>query len=237
MRNFGFLLTLFALMIFAGDAYAQRGGGGGGRGGGGGGQRGGGGGQGGGGQQGGQRGGGQQMGQGGGGQCQQGGGSGGGGNQMRQGGGMQNGMNQGGTVDTIEVLTQVLSRMDQNRDGMISRNEVPPQLQNQMAGADLNGDGTLNRLEQMAVLDRAKILSGRPDANGSGLNADIFQKLDKNRDNAISPAEVPRPLQRLFRTLDTNQDGSLDAAEQKAAIEQIKTRLNPEKPRSKQPAL
>tara|TARA_R110002095_G_scaffold105757_2_gene92553 strand:+ start:2467 stop:3165 length:699 start_codon:yes stop_codon:yes gene_type:complete len=232
MRKFGFLLTLFALMIFAGDAYAQRGGGGGGRGGGGG-QRGGG-------QGGGQRGGGgqqggQQMGQGGGGQCQQGGG--GGGNQMRQGGGMQNGMNQGGTVDTIEVLTQVLARMDQNRDGMISRNEVPPQLQSQMTEADLNGDGTLNRLEQMAVLDRAKILSGRPDSNGSGLNADIFQKLDKNRDNAISPAEVPRPLQRLFRSLDTNQDGSLDAEEQKAAIEQIKTRLNPEKPRSKQPAL
>ncbi|WP_299466030.1 hypothetical protein [uncultured Gimesia sp.] len=237
MRKFGFLLTLFALMIFASDAYAQRGGGGGGGRGGGGGQRGGGGGGGGqrGGGGGGQGGGGQQMGQGGGGQCQQGGG--GGGSQMRQGGGMQNGMNQGGTVDTVEVLTQVMARMDQNRDGMISRNEVPPQLQTQMAGADLNGDGTLNRLEQMAVLDRAKILSGRPDSNGSGLNSDIFQKLDKNRDNAISPAEVPRPLQRLFRTLDTNQDGSVDAEEQKAAIEQIKSKLNPEVPRVKQPQL
>ncbi len=40
MRKFSFLLTLFALMIFASDAFAQRGGG---RGGGGGGQRGGGG--------------------------------------------------------------------------------------------------------------------------------------------------------------------------------------------------
>ena len=224
MRKFGFLLTLFALMIFASDAYAQRGGGG--RGGGGG-PRGGGGQQG-----GGPRGGGQQMGQRGGGQCQQGGG----GNQMR--GGMGGGMgNQGTTPDTTEMVTQMLMRMDRNRDGMIASNEVPAQMQNQLSNADVNNDGILNRLEQMAVIDRTKILTGRPNATGIGLNAEIFQRLDRNQDNTISRSEVPRSLQRLFRTLDSNTDGSIDAEEQTAILERIKSKLNPEKPRNQKPAL
>lgn len=228
MRNFGFLLTLFALMIFSSDAYAQRGGGG--RGGGGG-QRGGGGQQGGGNQGGGQRGGGQQGGQGGGGQCQQGGG----GNQMRGGGGTGG---QNTTTDTSEVVTQLLLQMDRNRDGVIAQNEVPAQLQNRMADADANGDGMLNRLEQMVVIDRAKIMSGNPKANGMGLNAAIFQKLDRNRDSVISPAEVPRPLQRMFRTLDSNKDGMIEIEEQAAILKQIKSKLNPEQPpRDKKPAI
>ncbi|QDV51806.1 EF-hand domain-containing protein [Gimesia fumaroli] len=223
MRKIGFLLTLFALMIFASDAYAQRGGGGG-RGGGG--PRGGGGGQ----QGGGPRGGGQQMGQGGGGQCQQGGG----GMQMR-GGGMGA---QGTTTDTTEVVTQMLLQMDRNRDGMIASNEVPTQLQSRISNADINNDGVLNRLEQMAVIDRARILSGNPRANGIGLNAEIFQRLDRNRDNVVSRTEVPRQLQRLFRTLDTNTDGSIDAEEQTVILERIKSKLNPEQPpRIKKPAL
>jgi len=128
--------------------------------------------------------------------------------------------------------------MDQNRDGLISRNEVPGQLQSQMTSADQNGDGTLSRLEQLAVLDRAKILKGRPDVNGIGLNADIFRRLDKNQDRTVSRTEVPRSLQRLFRTLDTNTDGAIDAEEQAAVLERIKTKMNPEKtPRNQQPAL
>lgn len=224
MRKTGFLLTLFALALFAGDAYAQRGGGGGGRGGGG--PRGGGGG----GQQMGQ-----QMGQGGGGQCQQGGG----GRSMsgRTGGMMGMGATDT-TTDTSEVVTQMLVQMDRNRDGVIATNEVPTQLQVRMASADANGDGMLNRLEQMAVIDRAKIMTGNPTANGIGLNAEIFRQLDRNRDNAVSRTEVPRQLQRMFRSLDTNGDGSIDAEEQAAILERITARLNPErKPLTQKPAL
>lgn len=144
---------------------------------------------------------------------------------------------QGTTTDTSEVVTQMLLQMDRNRDGVIAQNEVPAQLQNRMVEADANGDGMLSRLEQMVVIDRAKILTGNPKANGIGLNADIFQRLDRNRDNTISPAEVPRPLQRLFRTLDTNTDGMIDAEEQAAILERIKSKVNPEPPRVQKPAL
>lgn len=221
MRKISFLLTLFALMIFASDAYAQRGGGG----------RGGGGPRGGGGQQGGgPRGGGaQQGGQQGGGQCQRGGG------QMRQGGGTQSGVD--GAVDEVEVITQTLARLDQNRDGVIARNEVPSQLQTRMTVADVNRDGVLNRMEQLAVIDRARILNGRTNVNGLGLNEDIFEQLDRNQDNSITRTEVPRQLQRLFQSLDSNNDGALDAEEQTATLERLKSKINPEKPKKREPTL
>ena len=213
MRKTGFMLTMFALTIFASDAYAQRGGGRGPRGGGaqqgaGGGQR-------------------------GGGQCQRGQQGAGGGNQMRRGGGNQNGDN---GVDAIEELTELMARIDQNRDGVIARNEVPSQLIPRMTSADINGDGILNRQEQLAIVDRARILSGRPNVTGLGLTADIFTMLDQNKDTAVSRTEVPRQLQRLFLTLDSNKDGVVDAEEQKAALYRIKGRLNPEKPKVRVPA-
>lgn len=217
MKKISILLTLFALlMLSASDAFAQRGGRGP-RGGGGGG------------------GGGMQMGQGGGGQCQ-GGGSGGGNNSMMQ---MMLGnaaMSQT-TTDAVDMVTQMMMSMDRNRDGVIAANEVPAPLQSRLNGADTNGDGVLNRLEQMAVIDRAKILSGRSNATGIGLNEEIFRQLDRNRDQTVSRNEVPRSLQRLFRTLDSNNDGALDAEEQTAVLEKVKGRLNPGSQRKKEPAL
>ncbi len=218
MRKFSMLLTILALSMFSTDAFAQRGGGGGG-----GGPRGGG-------------GGGQQMGQqgGGGGQCQQ--GSGGaqmGGSMMRGGGGMTG--TQTTTTDTAELVTQMMLTLDQNRDGMIVGNEVPPKMRSKVKDADANGDGVLNRMEQLAVIDRTKMLSGRSDVNGLGLNEDIFKRLDTNLDTVVSPDEVPRSLQRLFRTLDTNRDGIIDTDEKKAALYKIKGRLNPDTTRTKDP--
>ncbi len=219
MRKFSMLLTILALSMFSTDAFAQRGGGGGG-----GGPRGGGG------------GGGQQMGQqgGGGGQCQQGGGGAQmGGSMMRGGGGMTG--TQTTTTDTAELVTQMMLTLDQNRDGMIVGNEVPPKMRSKVKDADANGDGVLNRMEQLAVIDRTKMLSGRSDVNGLGLNEDIFKRLDTNLDTVVSPDEVPRSLQRLFRTLDTNRDGIIDTDEKKAALYKIKGRLNPDTTRTKDP--
>ncbi|QDT80272.1 EF hand [Gimesia maris] len=214
MRKFSMLLTILALSMFSTDAFAQRGGGGGPRGGGGG--------------------GGQQSG-GGGGQCQQGGGGGAqmGGSMMRGGGGMTG--TQTTTTDTAELVTQMMLTLDQNRDGMIVGNEVPPKMRSKVKDADTNGDGVLNRMEQLAVIDRTKMLSGRSDVNGLGLNEDIFKRLDTNLDTVVSPDEVPRSLQRLFRTLDTNRDGIIDTDEKKAALYKIKGRLNPDTTRTKDP--
>ncbi|MCA9007777.1 MAG: hypothetical protein KDA70_21075 [Planctomycetaceae bacterium] len=218
MRKISTLLTILALSMFSTDAFAQRGGGG---------PRGGGG------------GGGQQMGQqgGGGGQCQQGGGGGAqmGGSMMRGGGMNGMGAMQTDTTDTTALVTQMMLSLDQNRDGMIVGNEVPPKMRSRVKDADANGDGVLNRMEQLAVIDRTKILSGRSDVNGLGLNEDIFKRLDTNLDTFVSPDEVPRSLQRLFRTLDTNRDGKIDTDEQKAALYKIKGRLNPETTRAKEP--
>ena len=195
MRKLSMLLTILALTMFATDSFAQRGGG---RGGGGG-PRGGGG------------GGGQQMCQqgGGGGQCQQGGGGAQmGGSMMRGGGGMTG--TQTTTTDTAELVTQMMLSLDQNRDGMIVGNEVPPKMRSKVKDADANGDGVLNRMEQLAVIDRTKMLSGRSDVNGLGLNEDIFKRLDTNLDTVVSPDEVPR----LYK---------------------IKGRLNPDTTRTKDP--
>ncbi|QDV19177.1 EF hand [Gimesia panareensis] len=220
MRKISTFLTMFALLLFVSDAFAQRGGGG--RGGGG--PRGGGGGM-------------QMMGQGGGGGQCQGGGGGGGNSSMMQMMMRGNAMTNQTTTDTVDMVTQMMMSMDRNRDGVISANEVPAPLQNRLNGADANGDGVLSRMEQMAIIDRTKILSGRTNATGIGLNEQIFQQLDRNRDQTISRNEVPRSLQRLFRTLDTNQDGSLDSEEQAAVLAKVKDRLNPGSQRKKEPAL
>ncbi len=152
--------------------------------------------------------------------------------QMRPGGGNQN----GGADNTVEMITQMMMRMDQNRDGMISQNEVPSQFLPRMKSADQNEDGVVNRQEQLAVIDRARILSGHPNITGIGLTADIFTMLDQNKDSAVSRAETPKQLQRLFRVLDSNNDGQINEEEQKAALYRIKGRLNPKKPEPREPA-
>ncbi|MAC56367.1 MAG: hypothetical protein CME31_27880 [Gimesia sp.] len=156
-----------------------------------------------------------------------------GGSMMRGGGGMTG--TQTTTTDTAELVTQMMLTLDQNRDGMIVGNEVPPKMRSKVKDADANGDGVLNRMEQLAVIDRTKMLSGRSDVNGLGLNEDIFKRLDTNLDTVVSPDEVPRSLQRLFRTLDTNRDGIIDTDEKKAALYKIKGRLNPDTTRTKDP--
>ena len=152
---------------------------------------------------------------------------------MRRGGGM--GGTQTDNTDTTDLVTQMMLSMDLNRNGMIDGNEVPAKMRSRVKDADANGDGVLNRMEQLAVIDRTKMFSGRSDVNGLGLNEEIFERLDTNLDSFVSPDEVPRSLQRLFRTLDTNRDGIIDSDEQKAALFKIKGRLNPTATRTKEP--
>ncbi|WP_158633359.1 hypothetical protein [Tautonia sociabilis] len=58
----------------------------------------------------------------------------------------------------LEEIGEQLSRLDQDGDGRITRDEAPARLSPVFDRLDLNGDGAVDRPEQDAMLDRLRLL-------------------------------------------------------------------------------
>jgi Ca2+-binding EF-hand superfamily protein len=81
---------------------------------------------------------------------------------------------------------QLFSRFDANSDGKLSRDELPPQMQEQFARLDANGDGALSEEEFSR--------------GGRGLG---------QRSGGAANPPSPRELEALFDRTDANSDGKL----------------------------
>ena len=82
---------------------------------------------------------------------------------------------------------------DRNKDGKLSRDEVPERFLRRFEFMDSNGDGFIEReeMEQMA----SRFGGGRGPERGM---AERFQRMDSDADGKISREEAPEPLLRRF---------------------------------------
>ncbi len=137
--------------------------------------------------------------------------------------------------------TQIFSRIDTNGDGSVSKDEftafqtnMPVQFQNAVMGSQVDSTSSL-----LALLQSSGQVGG---VSGTGATrniasvaAQLFSKLDANRDGSISKEELAKlgttfhrernhgphkagsqngsTLDQLFKSLDTNGDGSVSKDE------------------------
>ena len=113
----------------------------------------------------------------------------------------------GGGGNQSEEMVNTLFSFDANKDGKLSKDEVPERMQGIFARADADKDGFLTRDE----LTKATATQERGGSGGPPPDK-IFQALDANRDGALSEAEIAGSVAAL-KTLDKNGDGDLSGEE------------------------
>jgi Ca2+-binding EF-hand superfamily protein len=117
---------------------------------------------------------------------------------------------------------QFIKRFDKNKDGVLTKDEVPPFLARNFDRLDTNGDGKLDRKEVAVFLRNTKLRFNSKKTPSSAeidrVVTSMLERLDKDKDGKISKKEAQgRPLAKLFDQLDTNKDGFLDKKELRQA--------------------
>ncbi len=153
----------------------------------------------------------------------------------------------------VEALTQTpgefMQRYDANKDGVLSRDEVPPFLKAMFDRVDTNGDGKLDEQEVTALLRRLRERfagaqndkAARPAASAAPqaaknigplmaealkqTPAEFMQRYDANKDGVLTPDEVPPFLKAAFDRVDTNGDGKLDEMEVTVMLRRLRERF------------
>lgn len=111
---------------------------------------------------------------------------------------------------------EFFDRADKNKDGKLSKDEVPAEAWERMGKLDKNGDDSVSKEElamgyRGAMEGRGKGDKGRP-GGGGGSDA-IFSSLDKNNDEKLSEEEVPAEMWAKLSKADEDADGRVSKAE------------------------
>lgn len=112
---------------------------------------------------------------------------------------------------------EFLKRFDMNRDGLLSKEELPPRLAEAFDRIDSNKDGKLDQQEVSTLLAVLRKQLGQPPAPDPAQLDQVVRKFleraDTNKDGQISKDEAVGPLAQRFAELDANKDGKLDQRE------------------------
>jgi Ca2+-binding EF-hand superfamily protein len=123
-----------------------------------------------------------------------------------------------------DELTTTLMGFDADKDGRLTRAEVPERFQGLFERADANKDGVLTAAEirESAVQQNQSSAAARGGAEGRGRGEFAFPDplltaLDTDRDGTLSASEIAAAAKALL-TLDRNADGQLTADEMQPAF-------------------
>lgn len=133
-----------------------------------------------------------------------------------------------------EAMIQRLMGYDKNKDGKLSRNELPERMQRMFARMDQNNDGSVEKKELEQMFQRRPggrpggFPGGRPGRPGTpeAMLKRLLER-DKNKDGKLSKEEAPDGFRRMFDRGDRNNDGQLDEGELKRMIERMGRGRNP----------
>jgi Ca2+-binding EF-hand superfamily protein len=98
---------------------------------------------------------------------------------------------------------RALIKLDINKDGRVSMDEIKPRMDKRLAEADADGNKAITSAEIDAMLQ--KRLERR--------RIRIMELLDGNRDGTITQAEFDRVVEDMFDKADADNNGGVDLAE------------------------
>lgn len=109
-----------------------------------------------------------------------------------------------------------MTYFDKNKDGVLTRDELPPRLAQAFARFDTNGDGKLDKKEVEVMMRQVRRFLGRNPGGRPQVERmvnNIFQRMDTDKDGKISRKEAKNRIARFFDQIDTNKDGFVDRQE------------------------
>jgi hypothetical protein len=97
----------------------------------------------------------------------------------------------------------LVERLDVNKDGAVTLDEMTKQRDDAFAAADANHDGVVDKTEMDAFI--LKMMEPMRDR--------MFARMDLNGDGKITKDEVDSPLKKRFALFDRNDDGKITKEE------------------------
>lgn len=120
-------------------------------------------------------------------------------------------------------VARMVKRLDTDKDGKVSKQEMEAAMNATFAAVDTNKDGFLSKQEIEAGKDALKAYRQKVKAEpGANLAKPApmpkgvikhFDKIDANKDGKLSKEELDRVADRMFERRDANKDGFITADE------------------------
>ena len=125
---------------------------------------------------------------------------------------------------------EMFKRADKNKDGKLSKDEVPAQLWERISKLDKDGDGAIAQSELPKRGETGG--KGGPQA-GKGGSGGMFAFYDKNKDGKVEKSEVPEEAWAKLSRVDKNADGLISESELAGAMKDRAPGGNDEKANTK----
>jgi Ca2+-binding EF-hand superfamily protein len=111
------------------------------------------------------------------------------------------------STDELAAASKSLLKLDRNKDGRLTLNEIMPSASQQRGGRFGSPGGGF----------------GGPGAGGGRSNpAEMLARMDSNGDGKVAKSEVPQQMLQRWDRMDTNNDGFIDKKELEALAERFR---------------
>jgi hypothetical protein len=120
-------------------------------------------------------------------------------------------------AEALAAADRQFNRMDQNKDGKLEASEMRRPHHRGRGGAERAAPTAPTATDGTATADKRMHHRG-------GKGGRMLERVDTNKDGAISREEFRAAAAARFERMDANRDGRIDAAEQSAMRERMKAR-------------
>ncbi len=135
----------------------------------------------------------------------------------------------------------MFANADKNKDGKLSKDEVPAEMWERLSKLDKDNDGTVSKEEMAAMRGKGGPGAGPGGPGGKGGPQGgpgaMFSRFDEDKDGKLSKSEVPAEMWERLSKADENADGFLSKEElEKVYREREGAGARPEKKAEEKPA-